>query len=286
MEERRLGARLDLAEPASPARADDLPYSVSTLDRAIDVLEAFSHNSPELSLKQIAARTGLHKATAFRLLATLSRRGLTIKHPMTGRYRLGFELISLAEIAKGQTSLVAEALPVMRQVRDQLNETVFLCVRVGDHRVDIEQVEGLQNIRRVLTLGEQKSLYAGAGSKVLLAAMSDAAIEAYLGRTKLVAHTKTTPTNAKAVWTEIQTIRHHGYAEGWDERDSGGAGAAAPIFGPSGEVIGALAIAVPTSRYNAALKKRTIAAVSKGAAAISDRLGAPKRREMGGVPLA
>ena len=84
-----MGARLDLAEPASPSRADDLPYAVSTLDRAIDVLEAFSHKSPELSLKQIAARTGLHKATAFRLVTTLSRRGLVIKHPITGRYRLG-----------------------------------------------------------------------------------------------------------------------------------------------------------------------------------------------------
>jgi len=277
-----LGARLDLAEPASPPRADDLPYAVSTLDRAIDVLEAFSHKSPELSLKQIASRTGLHKATAFRLVTTLSRRGLMIKHPITGRYRLGFELISLAEIAKGQTSLVGEALAVMRQVRDQLNETVFLCVRVGDHRVDVEQVEGLQNIRRVLTLGEQKSLYAGAGSKVLLAAMGDGAIAAYLGRTKLVALTKTTPTNAKAVWAEIHAIRRQGYAEGWDERDSGGAGAAAPIFGPSGEVIGALAIAVPTSRYSAALKKKTIAAATKGAAAVSDRLGAPPRRDLRG----
>jgi DNA-binding IclR family transcriptional regulator len=284
VEERRVGVRLDLAEAASPPRADDLPYAVSTVDRAIDVLEAFSHKSPELSLKQIAARTGLHKATAFRLVTTLVRRGLMIKHPLTGQYRLGFELISLAEIAKGQTSLVAEALPVMRQVRDQLNETVFLCVRVGDHRVDIEQVEGLQNIRRVLTLGEQKSLYAGAGSKVLLAAMADDAIAAYLGRTKLVALTKTTPTTGKAVWTEIHAIRRQGYAEGWDERDSGGAGAAAPIFGPSLEAVGALAIAVPTSRYSAALKKKTIVAVTKGAAAISLRLGAPPRRELRGAP--
>lgn len=280
-----MDARADLADGRTQARsprAADGAYAVSTVDRAIDVLEAFTHKTPELSLKQIAARTGLHKATAFRLVTTLCRRGLMIKHPITGAYRLGFELIALAEIAKGRTSLVADALPVMRQVRDALNETVFLSVRVGDHRVDVEQVEGLQNIRRVLTLGEPKSLYAGAGSKVLLAAMDDADITAYLGRTKLVAHTKTTPTTAKAVWAEIAAIRRQGYAEGWDERDSGGAGAAAPIFGPSADVIGALALAVPTNRYTAALKKKTVAAVTAGAAAISDRLGAPRRRELRG----
>lgn len=279
-----MSARVGVAERVRLRRIDEPAYAVSTLDRAIDVLEAFTHKTPELSLKQIAARTGLHKATAFRLATTLCRRGLMIKHPISGTYRLGFELISLAEVAKGQTSLVADALPVMRALRDELNETVFLSVRVGDHRVDIEQVEGLQNIRRVLTLGEQKSLYAGAGSKVLLAAMSDEEIAAYLGRTKLVAHTKTTPVTVKAVWAEIAVIRRQGFAEGWDERDSGGAGAAAPIFGPSLEVIGAVAVAVPSSRYNPSLRKKTVTAVTKAAAAISDRLGAPRPRELpGGV---
>ena len=110
--------------------------------------------------------------------------------------------------------------------------------------------------------------------------MGDADIEAYLARTRLVAHTRTTLTTAKAVWAEIAAIRRQGYAEGWDERDSGGAGAAAPLFGPSLEVVGALAVAVPTSRYTPALKKRTVAAVVKGAAAISGRLGAPPKREL------
>jgi DNA-binding IclR family transcriptional regulator len=44
------------------------PYGVSTVERALDVLRAFTHQRPELSLTDIAAVTGLHKATAFRLL--------------------------------------------------------------------------------------------------------------------------------------------------------------------------------------------------------------------------
>ena len=64
------------------------------------MLRAFTHQRPELSLTDIAAVTGLHKATAFRLLATLSRRGMTFKDPRTGVYRLGFGVIALAEVAK------------------------------------------------------------------------------------------------------------------------------------------------------------------------------------------
>ena len=38
-------------------------HAVSSIDRAIDILEAFSLRRPELGLKEIAAATGLHKAT-------------------------------------------------------------------------------------------------------------------------------------------------------------------------------------------------------------------------------
>ena len=249
-------------------------YSVSTVERAIDVLETFSPQAPELGLVEIAARTGLHKTTAFRLLATLCRRGLVSKHAVTGLYRLGFGLIPFAEIAKAPSGLVAEALPVMRHARDVLNETVFLSVRVGDHRVDIEQVEGLQDVRRVLRLGEQKPLYAGAASKVLLAAMPDGEIADYLARARLVAYTPTTIVAPEALRAEITRIRRQGLAEGWDERNSGGAGAAAPIYGAADTVVGAVAVAVPTGRYSRELKKRTVAMVAEAAVEISAAIGA------------
>src|SRR5438270_10703122 len=95
-------------------------YSVSTLSRALDVLQAFTHQHPEMSLTEIAAATGLHKATVFRLLATLSRGGMTMKDPKTGLYRLGFTLIALSEVAKTATGFVVQARPFMRRIRDDL----------------------------------------------------------------------------------------------------------------------------------------------------------------------
>ena len=98
-----------------PALQDDADrYKLSTVTRALDVLQAFTYQRPERSLTEIAAATGLHKATAFRLLTTLSARGMTIKDPRTGMYRLGFALIALSEVAKTSTGFVAQARPFMR----------------------------------------------------------------------------------------------------------------------------------------------------------------------------
>jgi DNA-binding IclR family transcriptional regulator len=276
-------ATADARPGKAAAKNSDETYAVSSLDRAIDILEAFTQRRPELGLKEIAAATGLHKATAFRLLAALCRRGLVLKHAETGSYRLGFRVIGLAEIAKASGGLAAEALPVMRTLRDALEETIFLSVRAGDWRIDLEQVAGLQSLRRVLVMGEPKSLHAGAASKLLLADMSDAEIAGWLARADLARFTKTTLTSPAALKREIAAIRRQGFAEGWDERNSGGAGVAAPLFGPSGTLLGALSAAIPTSRYAPELKRRTQALVREAAATISRRLGAPPDARLGGA---
>ena len=62
-------------------------------------------------MTDIAAMTGLHKATVFRLLATLCRGGMTMKNPRTGLYRLGFAVIAMSEVAKTSTGFVTQARP-------------------------------------------------------------------------------------------------------------------------------------------------------------------------------
>src|SRR5690242_3895651 len=74
------------ADTLSTVSAAKERYGVSTVERALDVLRTFTHRAPELSLTDIATETGLHKATAFRLLATLCRNGMTMKNPRTGLY--------------------------------------------------------------------------------------------------------------------------------------------------------------------------------------------------------
>ena len=59
--------------------------AISSLDRAIDVLEAFSEPEPQLTLTEIVGKTGMHKATVFRLLSVLRRRNLVTKEDATGR---------------------------------------------------------------------------------------------------------------------------------------------------------------------------------------------------------
>jgi DNA-binding IclR family transcriptional regulator len=243
------------------------------LRRAVEILSAFSHARPALSLAEIVQAVGLPKTTVFRVLSSLVERGFCEWDAQAGTYSLGFELVRLADIRRRQSNIHDVAMPVMRDIRNEVNETVILSVRSGDSRVHIDFVEGLHPMRRMADLGVPAPLYAGAASKVLLAGMDDDEIEAYLGRTDLTAFQKTTITDRNVLWREIRSVRKRGFAESKGELFSGGGALAAPIKDFFGRTVAVMDILTPEHRYTAEHRERCIGLLIAGAQRASEKLG-------------
>lgn len=248
-------------------------YSIEVLARAINVLSVFSHARPQLSLSEIVQAVRLPKTTVFRLLSSLVERDFCEFDSQSGKYSLGFELVRLADIRQRQTNVHDAAIPVMRDIRNEVNETVILSVRSGDFRVHIDFVEGLHPMRRMADLGVRAPLYAGAASKVLLAGMEDEEIEAYLARTELAPLQKTTITDTNVLWREIRAIRKRGYAESKGEIFPGGGALAAPLKDFAGRTVAVMDILTPEHRYTSQHRERCIALLLDGARRGSQRLG-------------
>jgi DNA-binding IclR family transcriptional regulator len=260
------------ARPAKQNRPDE-PYSIEVLRRAMDILSVFTHARPSASLVEIVHVVQLPKTTVFRLLSNLVARGFCEWDSQAGKYSLGFEFVRLADIRRRQSNVHDVAIPVMREIRNQVNETVILSVRSGDARVHIDFVEGLHPMRRMADLGVRAPLYAGAASKVLLAGMEDEEIREYLDRTDLTAFQKTTITDSAVLWREIRTIRKRGFAESKGELFPGGGALAAPIKDFSGRTVAVMDILTPEHRYTAAHRERCIGLLTEGTKRASERLG-------------
>jgi DNA-binding IclR family transcriptional regulator len=270
--------------PLRPAN----PYAIEVLSRAIDIMSVFSHTRPAMSLAEIVQAVRLPKTTVFRVLSSLVARGLCEWDAPGGKYSLGFELVRLADIRRRQNSVHDVAVPVMREIRNEVNETVILSIRSGDSRVHIDFVEGLHPMRRMADLGVGAPLYAGAASKVLLAGMEDEEIEAYLDRTQLAAFQESTITDRNVLWREVRAIRKRGFAESKGELFPGGGALAAPIKDFSGKTVGVMDILTPEHRYTPAHREHCIGMLLAGARRASERLGyraeqqppaaSPKRR--------
>ena len=191
----------------------------------------------------------------------------------TAAHGLGFELLRLADIRRRQGNVHDVAMPVMREIRDTVNETVILSVRAGDSRVHIHFNEGCTILRGWADPGVPAPLYAGAASKVLLAGMEDDEIETYLARTDLTAFQNTTITDPAVLWREVRAIRKRGLAESKGELFPGGGALAAPIKDFSGSTVAVMDILTPEHRYTAEHRNRCIEILLDGARRASRRLG-------------
>jgi DNA-binding IclR family transcriptional regulator len=262
---------IGLASPLAVRSSN--PYSIEVLSRAIDILSIFRHERPSMTLAEIVQAAQLPKTTVFRILSSLVARGLCEWDAETGKYSLGFELVRFADIRRRQNNVHDVAIPVMREIRNEVNETVILSVRSGDFRVHVDFVESLQPMRRMADLGVPAPLYAGAASKVLLAGMEDDDIDAYLDRTTLTAFQKSTITDRNVLWREMRTIRKRGFAESKGELFPGGGALAAPIKDFYGKTVAVMDILTPEHRYTTTHREQCIGLLLKGARQASGRLG-------------
>jgi DNA-binding IclR family transcriptional regulator len=198
---------------------------------------------------------------------------LVDQHPESGKYQLGFGVLALSDLRLRQTDLRTSAAPHLRLLRDELNETVVLCIRVGDDRVHIDVFEATRPVRRVAYVGERIPLYAGAAGKVLLAAMDPQEFEDYLVRTRLDEMGPNTITSADELRRQVQRTRQTGYATGRAERAEEGAGIAVPIFGRSGNVVAALHVLLPGTRFTREAQTRILARLKDVSETIGKSIG-------------
>jgi DNA-binding IclR family transcriptional regulator len=242
-------------------------YKGEAVARAARVLALFTRTHPELMLNQLVERTGVPKATLLGILNTLVAHDLLLRDTPQGPYRLGFAWLRLGDVRRNLLDIRESALPLMRQVRDAVNETVILSLKVGDRRVHLDYVESLQPIRRVTQLGQEGPLHVGAAGLVLLAGMPSADIEAYLARRQDVAEPR-----AELLQT-LAGVKRDGYAVVAGTVNPHTAAVSAPVKSYTGETVAALTVSCPNERFTKELRRKCVKAATEGAEALSRALG-------------
>src|ERR671939_225701 len=95
---------------------------VQSVDRALSVLEILGARG-EAGVTEIAAELGVHKSTAFRLIAVLEARGFVEQLADRGKYRLGFGIVRLAGATAAQMDLAQEDRRTCEELAADLGET-------------------------------------------------------------------------------------------------------------------------------------------------------------------
>jgi DNA-binding IclR family transcriptional regulator len=261
-----------VATPVTPTRNPPDHGRLSSVATAVRLMKAFSEEQVEIGISDLARRLGVAKSTVHRLAVTLVADGMLERNPDSGKYRLGIALFRLGSLVRRRMILSNEARPLLRELREKVNETVHLAVLDGNEIMYVYNLESTQAIRMRSDVGVRKPAYCTAEGQAILAFQPPDVVERVV-RAGLPVRTPQTITDATALRKVLDGIRQRGCAIEDQESEIGMRCVAAPLRNDTGEVVAAIGLAGPVSR----LSKKALAAfiphVIETAAAISARLG-------------
>ena len=248
--------------------------TVQSVDRAVAVLEILAH-AGAAGVTEIAGELGVHKSTAFRLVAALERRGLVEQDGDRGKYRLGVGILRLAGATTARLDLVQESRALLRTLAAETGETVNLTVQSEGAALYVDQVAGSSALQSHNWVGQRIPLHATANGKVLLSGMTDAEAAKLVGRSPR-AYTEHTVRSSAELVRSLATVRERGYAVAVDELEVGLTATAAPLRNQYGDVVASISVSGPTFR----LRGEPLAAATSAAVATAGDV----TRRLGGQP--
>ncbi len=247
--------------------------SLQSLERGMAVIQVFSRDHPALTLSEVARLTGFTRATCRRILLTLEKLGHVRSDGRS--FMLTPRVLTLGWAYLTSLNLSELAQPLMEDLVERTRES---CSAATLDLPDIVYVARVPT-RRIMTiaLGVGARLPASATSmgRVLLAALSEAELEAYLDETPLERYTEHTIVDREQFKAAIATVRAQGWALVDQELEMGLRSVAAPINRAHSGTIAAINCSAAAQRVSIdEFSERIVPALLETAKLISAGAGA------------
>jgi DNA-binding IclR family transcriptional regulator len=259
------------AETTERVQQDD-KSRIQAIGKMHDILGCFSSVDRRLSLAQVAAKAGLPRPTAHRMLSALRGIGFIEQDGRNGSYSLGIGLFELGSLALSNMDLLREAKPFMDRLSRLTGESAHLGVFNGLQVVVVEREEPGDRQARSLQPSESCPPHCTGVGKAVLAFQKQEIIDRVI-EGGLKAYTNSTITEPDKLRVELAATRKRGYAIDDSEHEIWVRCVAAPIRNPSGHVFASLSVTGAADRMTDQRLNDLAPLVVQTADSISRQLG-------------
>lgn len=245
---------------------------IQVINRCLNILEVLSEKEEGFGVLELAKRISLPGSTVHRILNALKKHDYIFQDPETEKYQLGYKIVTLAGKTAKNRSLKRLALPYLKKLKDETDETVHLIMMEGENAVCVESVESSNNMRVCSPVGENNPLHCTAVGKAILANFPPDEQERFFP-IKLKRYTVNTITSFGKLRNELNVVKERGYAIDREEYQQGISCIAAPIKDFRDKVVAALGISFPSFRVDKIKEEEFISGVKEIACQISKECG-------------
>lgn len=258
---------------------------MQAVERVTKVLKALCQSQHGLGVKEASLTSGIPRSTVHRILNALTDAGLARQDPENKRYYPGAAILELSVQMLNGMEVRTAALPHLRELRDKLQETVFLSVFDGNRCVCVEKVDGALSLRYFVAVGRHMPTHASAASKAILAYEEESVRDRILAACDFARFTQYTLPDREALLADLETTRQRGYGLCLEEIEIGVNAVSVPIFGMWGAPIASISVVGPVARLNDEFFATAVPVMTEAASRISAAMGAaatapvtPRRR--------
>jgi IclR family pca regulon transcriptional regulator len=255
-------------DTGTPAIRAERPEFVHSLKRGLSVIKSFDQTHSRMTLSEVAERTSLTRAGARRFLLTLHELGYVDYDQKYFWLRpavleLGFAYLSSLGLGR-------IARPVLGRLTEELGEASSVSVLDGKDVVYVARVETRRPFFSV-EVGGRVPAHCAATGQVLLAALAEDALAAWLVKSDLVARSPRSITDKQKLHARLSQIKSQGYAIVNGEVEVGVRSLAVPILDASRRTIAALNVGTLSARVTAKdMKEKYLEPIRRAAQEIQD----------------
>ena len=212
------------------------------------MVRVFGADAPSLTLSDVASRAGLTRATARRILHTLSALGYV---DFDGKFfALTPKILDLGYAYLSSLQIADIAQPTMEALSDEVHESVSMALLDGDDIVYVARVPTKRIMAISLGLGSRLPAHCTSLGRALLAGLPEPALASYLDRVTLTPRTSRTIVDCGELRLALDEVRTRGWALLDQELEEGVRSIAAPVHDRTRRVVAAVNIGTHVSRVS------------------------------------
>ena len=244
-----------------------------SLRRAISILKCFSPQNTELGGNELAAMLGMHRTTAYRMLASLAEEKILERKGRRGVYTIGPGLYVLGNLFLTTTDIIKAAEPVVKIVNELTGEVTNLSIFFDGNISYLMREESKYEFRWGRHVGSYVPAHVSAMGNFFLSELSDSEIDELYPEEDLIPFTSHTIASKTELKARLAEIRKTGVSIDYEGQTYGVAGFSDGIRDSSGRVVAAISVGALIAHLNAEFIDRITQLVKMSAALISYRLG-------------
>jgi len=226
------------------------PNFMTSLARGLIVIQAFTQQSPQMTISQLSIKTGLSRAAVRRCLYTLTKLGFAGAEDGS-RYSLRPRMLTLSHTYTASNTLSSAAQPILERMSSALRESFSVATLDGEDIVYIARTTVSRVMAVDLHIGSRLPAYCTSMGRVLLAYLPADQLESYLAKVVLTPYTTRTVNSIEKLRLHLRNIRRSGYAICDQEYEVGLRSLAVPVYAPSGRAVATINLSGNAQRMTA-----------------------------------